>query len=106
LKKGEQKNIKIVKTQWFLTILFVSPLCFNKRDRAAVAAGKKSICGLRYHRSHVRPKNSNLIEKKVSRRSEKSSKRNGFSPFFLHCRSVLINAIGRRWRPGKNQSVG
>jgi hypothetical protein len=29
LKKGEQKNCKIVKTQWFLTIIFALPLCFN-----------------------------------------------------------------------------
>jgi hypothetical protein len=64
LKKGEQKNCKIVKTQWFLTILFALPLCFNKHDRVAAAAGQKSVCELRHHRSRVRPKNSNLIEKR------------------------------------------
>ena len=48
-------------------------------------AGQKSVCELRYHRSRVHPKNSNLIEKKVSRRTEESSKRNHFSPFFLLC---------------------
>jgi hypothetical protein len=74
-----------VKTQWFLSILFASPLCYNKPNSAAAAAGQKSVCGLRYHRSRVRPQISNFIEKKVSRRTEKSSKRNGFSPFFLCC---------------------
>ena len=68
--------------QWFLTILFASLLCYNKCSQAAVAAGQKSGCELRYHRSRVRPKNSNLIENKVSIRTVKLSKRNGFSPFF------------------------
>jgi hypothetical protein len=67
--------------QWFLTILFLLQLCFNKCNRAAAAAGQKSVCGLRYHQSRVRPKNSNSIENKVSRRTGKLSKRNGFSPF-------------------------
>jgi hypothetical protein len=31
--------------QWFLTILFASPLCFNKRNQAAVAAGKNQSVG-------------------------------------------------------------
>jgi hypothetical protein len=31
-----------------------------------VAAGQKSVCGLQYHSSRVRTKNSNLIEKTVS----------------------------------------
>ena len=63
---------------------FSSLLCFNKCDQAA-AAGQKSVCELRYHQPRVRPQNSNLIEKKVSRRTEKSSKRNCFSPFFPLC---------------------
>jgi hypothetical protein len=46
------------------------------------AAGQKSVCGLRYRGSRVRTKNSNLIDKKVSRRIEKLSTRNRFSPFF------------------------
>jgi hypothetical protein len=58
--------------QWFLTIVFVSPLCFNKLNQVAAAAGQKSVYELRYHRSRVRPKNSNLIEKKVSRRTVQS----------------------------------
>jgi hypothetical protein len=47
------------------------------------AAGQKSVRELRYCDSRVRTKNSNLIEKKVSRRTEKSSTRNCFSQFFL-----------------------
>jgi hypothetical protein len=39
LKKGWCKNCKIVKARCFLTILFASPLCFNKRKQAAVATG-------------------------------------------------------------------
>jgi hypothetical protein len=46
------------------------------------AAGQKSVCGLRYRGSRVRTKNSNLIDKKVSRRIEKLSTRNRFLPFF------------------------
>jgi hypothetical protein len=77
--------------QWFLTVRFASPLSYNKRGRAAAAAGQKSACGLRYLRSWVRPKNSNLIEKQVSIRTEKSSICNGFLPFSLHC-SEFVNA--------------
>ena len=69
----------------FLAVLFESPLSYNKRGRAAAAAGQKSACGLRSHRSRVRPKNSNLIEKQVSIRTEKSPICNGFSPFSLRC---------------------
>ena len=68
-----------MKNQWFLTILFASPLCFNKRDRAAAVAGQKSVCGLRFHRPRVRPKNSNLIEKKVSRRTVITKKTKGLA---------------------------
>jgi hypothetical protein len=79
---------------------------FNKHDQAVVAAGQKSVCELRYHRSCACPKNSNLIEKKVSERILKLSKHNGFSPIFLRHRSVLRNAIEQwRWQ-GKSQSVG
>ena len=70
---------------WFLTVLFASPLSYNKRGQAAAAAGQKSACGLRSHWSRVRPKNSNLIEKQVSLSAEKSPICNGFSPFSLHC---------------------
>ena len=62
-KKGEYKNCKIVKMQWFLTILFASLICFNQRKRAAMVAGQKYVCELRYHKSRVLPKNSNLIKK-------------------------------------------
>jgi hypothetical protein len=85
LKKSEEKNCKIVKTQWFLTILFASLLYFNTLDWAAAVLGQKSLCELRYHRSWVCPKNSKLIEKKVSRRTKTSSKCNRFSTLFLHC---------------------
>jgi hypothetical protein len=51
--------------QWFLAIPFALALCYNKCNQpvAAAVAGQTSVCGLRYHRSRVRPKNSNLIEK-------------------------------------------
>jgi len=49
----------------YLTILFASPLCFNKRKRAVVATGRTLVCGLRYHWSRIRPKNGNWIEKKL-----------------------------------------
>ncbi len=88
-----------------LTVLFELPLSYNKRGPAAAAGGQKSACGLRSHRSRVRPKNSNLIEKQVSIRTEKLSKCNGFSPFFLHYRSLIINAVRRQRREGKNQPV-
>jgi hypothetical protein len=91
--------------QWFLTVLFALPLSYNERGRAAAAVGQKSACGLRSHRSWVRPKNSNLIEKQVSIRTEKLSKCNVFSPFFLHYRSLIMNTVGRQRRQGKNQPV-
>jgi hypothetical protein len=56
-------NCKNVKTQWFLTILFASPLFLNQCERAAAAARKKYDCGLRYHGLRVRTECSNLIEK-------------------------------------------
>jgi hypothetical protein len=83
---------------------FVSPLYFNKRGQAAVAAWQKSVCELRYHRSCIHPKNSNLIKKKVGRRTEKSSKPHHFSSFFLRCCSVSINPSRRR-QQGENGSV-
>jgi hypothetical protein len=45
---------------------FASPLCVSTRERAMAVAGQKSVCGLRYHDSRVRTKNSNVIVKKVS----------------------------------------
>ena len=74
---------------WFLTVLFASPLSYNKRGRAAAAAGQKSACGPRSHQSQVCPKNSNLIEKQVSIRTEKSPICNGFSPFSLRCSECM-----------------
>jgi hypothetical protein len=57
IKKGKYKNCKIIKMQWFLTILFASLIC----KWAAVVAGQKYVCELRYRKSRVLPKNSNLI---------------------------------------------
>jgi hypothetical protein len=56
IKKGEWMNCKIVKARCFLSIFFASLLCFNKHKRAEVATGQTSVCGLRYHWSHVWPK--------------------------------------------------
>ena len=69
------KKSKIVKTQSILTILFASLLCFNKHERTAAAAEQKSTCGLRYHGSCYGPKNSNLIEKKVSEQTVTARRR-------------------------------
>jgi hypothetical protein len=54
----------------------------------------------------VHPKNGNLIEKTVSERTAKLSRRNVFSPFFLPPHSVLINKRGQRWQRGEHWSVG
>ncbi len=70
-----------------------------------VAAARNLVCELRYHGSRVGTENSNLIEKKVSRRTVKSSKRNGLSPFFLRRCSFLINSSGWWQRRGENGSV-
>ena len=40
-------------------------LCFNLHKWAAVAVGQKSVCEQGYHRSCIRPQNSNLIEKRL-----------------------------------------
>jgi hypothetical protein len=84
-----------------LTVLFTSPLCFNKRKRAAAAAGQKSVCGQRYHGSRYGPKNSNLIEKKVSEQTVKLRRHDGFSPFFLRRPFVVMIACERRRRRRK-----
>jgi hypothetical protein len=52
------------------------------------AAVQHLVFGLRYHGSRDSLENSNLIEKMVSRRCEKSST----SPFFWRRCSFLINA--------------
>jgi hypothetical protein len=57
-------NCKIVETQWILTVLLALLICVYTRERAMTAAGRKSICGLRYHGLRDSPKNSNLIEKR------------------------------------------
>ena len=84
----------------------MSPLCCNKRERASVVAGRKSVCGLWSHGSRDSPNNCDLIEKKVREKNLKSSKLERFSPFFLRCHFVLINTSGRLQRRCKNPSVG
>ena len=93
------------QTQSFLTVLFASLLCFNRHEQVTAAAGRHLVCELRYHWLRIGTKKSNLIEKKVSRRTEKSSKPHRFSPFFLSRGSFLINSRGRRQRWGENGSV-
>jgi transposase len=56
--------------------------------------------------ARIHPKNGNLIEKTVSERTTKLSRRNDFSPFFLPPCSVLINKRGRRWRQVEHWSMG
>ena len=63
IEKGGWKNGKTVKAQCFLTVIFASPLCFYKCKWATVATGWTSVCGLRYHRLCICPKNG-LIEKR------------------------------------------
>jgi hypothetical protein len=71
----------------------------------AEAVWRKSVCGLQYHVWHVGTENSNFIEKKVSRRTEKSSTLNHFSPFFLcQCCSLIITSGRQKWQR-KNWSV-
>jgi hypothetical protein len=82
-KNGEQKNRTIINMHSFLTVLFASPLFFDKHKRETVAAGQKYVCELRYHGSCDLPKNSNLIEKMVSKKTVKTSKLNRLSPFFF-----------------------
>ena len=49
LKKGEQKNWKIINTHFFLTILFALLLDCNVFVQAAAVAWQKLVYGLRYH---------------------------------------------------------
>jgi hypothetical protein len=103
-KKVSNINCTIVK-KCILTILFASLLFYNKRERTAVAAGQKSVCELRYRGSRDSPEKSNLIEKRVSEKTEKSSTRNCFSLVFfvsLH----LCNKHERAAEEGKRKSVG
>ena len=105
-KKVSKKNVKSSKHKRFSPFFFVALLCGNKRERAPVAAGQKSVCGLWSHGSRDSHENSNLIEKKVSEKNQKLSKIERFSPFFLRCHFVLINRTGRLRRRSKNPSVG
>jgi hypothetical protein len=106
LKNGEQKNWKIINTQSFLTILFVSQLLFNNNKRAAEGAVQKLVCGLWCHVWCVGTEISISIKKLLSMRTKKSSTLNHFSPFFSRCCCFLIIVSGRRKQRGKNWSVG
>jgi hypothetical protein len=82
------------------------PLCCNERERVAATAEQKTVCGLQYHRSRLRIKSSELIEKMVSKKTVTSSKLYVFSPFFLLCRSAVMNASGWQQQRSKRRSVG
>ena len=104
-KKCEQKNWKIINTQSFLTLLFMSLLLFNNSKQAAAVAGQKSFCGLQYHGWRVGPEIAIWL-KKVSRRTKKLSTLNAFSPYFSCCCCILIIVSRPRKRRGNNRSVG
>jgi hypothetical protein len=72
----------------------------------AATAEQKTVCGLQYHRSRLRIKSSELIEKMVSKKTVTSSKLYVFSPFFLLCRSAVMNASGWQQQRSKRRSVG
>jgi hypothetical protein len=72
----------------------------------AATAGQKKVCGLHCHRSGVRIKSSNFIEKMVSKSTVTPSKLYVFSPVFLLRRSVVMNASGWQQQRGKRRSVG
>ncbi len=42
----------------------MSLLCLNIFKRTMAMVEQKSVCGLQYHRSHVRIKNSSLLEER------------------------------------------
>ena len=97
----------VSKTLWpFLTVLFALPLCCNEREWVAATAGQKKVCGLHCHRSGVRIKSSNFIEKMVSKSTVTPSKLYVFSPVFLLSHSVVTNACGWQQQRGKRRSVG
>jgi hypothetical protein len=87
---------------------FFLPSC-SVLINAAGGSGNRANIGLWAAISliaRIHPKNGNLIEKTVSERTAKLSRRNVFSPFFLPPRSVFINASKRKWQWGKHRSVG
>ena len=69
-------------------------------------AGQKLVCGLQHDGLHVGPENKNLLEKKVSEKSVKPYKHNGFSPFFSRCHFVIINAAEKWQWQSENWPVG
>jgi hypothetical protein len=105
-KMVSKKSVTSSKLLCFLTVLFALPLCCNERERVAATAEQKTVCGLQYHRSRIRIKSSELIEKMVSKKSVTSSKLCVFSPFFLLCRSAIMNASRWQQQRSKSWSVG
>jgi len=105
-KMVSKKTVTPSKLYVFSPVFLLLPLCCNKRERMAATAGQKMVCVLQYHRSRVVIKSSELIEKMVSKKTVTSSKLYVFSPFFLLCRSAVMNAS--RWQQwwSKRQSVG
>jgi hypothetical protein len=105
-KMASKKTVTPSKLGVFSPLFFVLPLCCNERERVAATAEQKTVCGLQYHRSHIRSKSSKLIEKMVSKRTVTSSKLAVFSPFFLCCRSAEMNASRWKQQQSKRRSVG
>jgi hypothetical protein len=50
-----RRSEKIVNTQSFLALLLALLLLFNKRERKAAAAGRKLVCGRRFHNRALAP---------------------------------------------------
>ena len=96
-KNSERKNYKIKNMQWFLTILFVSPLFFNKLKRVTAAEGLNLACGKRYDRSRARPGKQQFNWKNGERKNYKIKKYAIVShhSFLCFC-SFLINPSGRQ----------
>jgi hypothetical protein len=88
-KMVSKRTVKTPKPNHFLPFFFASPLFFNKLGQsAAAAARKKYVCGLRYHGLRVRPKNSNSIEKMVSKEMKNHHKSiDSHCSFFIAARS-------------------
>ena len=66
IEKHEEKNCKIIKTQWFLSILFTSLLLFNKLKQAAVVMGQIVTYVKRYDQLRFHFAMGNFIEKKAN----------------------------------------
>ena len=105
-KHGEWRTKTYIKTWCFLAGLFVLPSSRNEREWVAAMVAQKMVFGLHSHRSGVRIKSSNFIEKMVSKSTVTPSKLYVFSPVFLLCRSAVMNARGWQQQRSKRRSVG